>query len=545
MLRTRGRAAHCVGRCLPAILGLIVAATAACSNAEGVPSSPRHGAPGGAGGEPAVPTSLEFDPSAALKLAPSESHELRVIAQPPGVYHVDFALLGDPADASLDRSEADTDAFGRASVVLTASTSSTLFTVRASVGTAISAQAAVAVSSSGFGSIQVEPVYTGVRSVAYWVASARTGATCADLIGNPPPDGDLIAQALVNQSPRIDGVPVGRTIAVTLRAAWFAGGCVDVPAIEVDTTTQVSVTVIDRPLQLDETDLNVTLGIDKPSLEVDLIVSAIVAQADQAFLDGATNDITALLDEMAAVSNDLDFSRAREQLAWDVLLGTALGAVSSPLTSRVGKWMKLGALELIAPDTVRGRLRAAGTEPGYADLEISAIAGLDPSLLDAPSSHLVTWTAEADDTVALGITSATQPFWITLSTLFGELATQPALSDAPTATDVPSALSDVLSCDAVGQKLAGSGEAYLGCNAQCVSALCAQALERMWQRARDVSATSFDLAKLEMTATGRATVDDYAKPKGFSGSWVGTLEHGSVTAPLAGPAKGSLPPPPN
>jgi hypothetical protein len=123
---------------------------------------------GGGGGfagstqPPNAPTSLTFDPADTLKLTPGETRELELNADPPpGVYRVRFTLLGDAENASLDRSEADTDPTGRTVVRLTAPTHATLFSLRASVGQSVSASAAVSVSASGFANLAVVPNYTG------------------------------------------------------------------------------------------------------------------------------------------------------------------------------------------------------------------------------------------------------------------------------------------------------------------------------------------------------------------------------------------------
>ncbi|HOU93226.1 MAG TPA: hypothetical protein PLU22_19375, partial [Polyangiaceae bacterium] len=69
----------------------------------------------------------------ALVMAPGEAREIAVRIVPPGRHRVRFALLGDSLDASLDRTEVDTDDDGSAVVGITAPTNatSTEFRVRA------------------------------------------------------------------------------------------------------------------------------------------------------------------------------------------------------------------------------------------------------------------------------------------------------------------------------------------------------------------------------------------------------------------------------
>ena len=65
------------------------------------------------------------------------------------------------------------------------------------------------------------------------------------------------------------------------------------------------------------------------------------------------------------------------------------------------------------------------------------------------------------------------------------------------------------------------------------------------RRARDASAASYDQAVLDITATGAASVDDFARPRAFDGSWVGSLSAETLSASLGGKAVGNVPPPPN
>src|SRR5262245_60666738 len=149
------------------VLGLLALGMGACS-ASSADEALSAEATGGAPGMPsATPTSLSFEPSSTLKLAPDEVKELSIVAQPPGAYRVGFALLGDPADASLDRSEAVTSPDGRASVVLTAPSETRLFSVRASVGSEVSTQLGVSVSSAGYATVEVNPAYAGSRAPPY------------------------------------------------------------------------------------------------------------------------------------------------------------------------------------------------------------------------------------------------------------------------------------------------------------------------------------------------------------------------------------------
>jgi hypothetical protein len=76
--------------------------------------------------------------------------------------------------------------------------------------------------------------------------------------------------------------------------------------------------------------------------------------------------------------------------------------------------------------------------------------------------------------------------------------------------------------------------------------LCEAALVVLWQKARDASLTDpIGFSVVNVTASGDASVDDNARPTGFSGSWVGSLKVGTTLVPLDGPAAAFLPPPPS
>ena len=518
---------------VPAI-GLFALGTSACS-ASASDDAARATSMGPSGGAPSMPpaaSSLGFEPNEVLRLVPDEAQTLQVVAQPPGVYQVRFALLGDLADASLDRSEAVTSPDGRVNLVLTAPSKNALFSVRASIGSAISAQRDVSVSASGYATVEVNPDYAGSRSPPYWIASARTDKRCEDLVGNPPPDGVFTGQSLANRAPQIFDVPVGGPIAVTLRAAWFASGCVNLEDLEPEKTTSVTVSVKDRPLELRETNLDVLLGLDPPPALLDAFVAQTLVQTRQAFIGQAGSDVEALLDAMAI--NNPGFDAARKQQNWLLVLGIALRAGGNePLIEQINRLMSAGVAKLSARDTFRGHLMDSGNLEGHGWLTLDKVAGIDAPAAGFPRDITVSWNAEPDDRVLL----------------FAEIPVLPskllaALADAHSgAADVPSALSDT--CLLVGNTLAGNGVAYETCDATCISKLCANALKAIWQRVHDGTATPADIANLEVSASGRASIDDHALPRGFQGSWVGALTHDKLRVSVGGPAQGSSSPPTN
>lgn len=513
-------------------------------------SSVASGGSGGTGGNPTSPASLAFE-SETLTMVPGEERTVAITATPAGVYRVRFALLGDARDASLDVTEIDTGADGGASVRLTAPTQSTTFTLRATAGTTV-AQAGVSVSASGFATLQVKPQYGGKRGISYWVASVRTGTTCAQLSGKPVDDGDLKASAPFDQVPQISDVPVGPALAVTLRGGYSVAGCTDVPEVRAGEINQVTVQVADLPMKLSETDLLIDLGIEQAGpLEWTAALDGAATNASDALLDGATDDVSALLSAMAdATPTPADasaFATLQGSEDWhQVALGTLGGAgAKTALRTQMLVWMAQGTETLGGPKTFSGRLESAGMFPGKAVVELVSVAGIDaPEAGFASTNEAPTWQAEPGDSVLLGT-----KLHFSSSRLLTALAKAPAESDVPGAAGVPEALAETLGCGPLASALVAAGanpnEAHPGCNVACMRALCEDALVTLWQRVRDASLTSPQLSSIEVTATGDAVVDDQARPTAFSGKWLGSLDLGAISVPVSGSVVAVSPPPPS
>jgi hypothetical protein len=502
---------------------------------------------GGAGGGGGVngPTSIEFDASGTLTMIPGENRTLSLHANPPGVYTVRFALLGDFKDASLDKSEVDTDSSGHAEVVVTAPDAATTFSVRASINDTVSASAGVSVSASGFVSLQVFPTYDGKRTFSYWLASVRTGVTCAELAQAPLSDGDLKGSAPFGNSPMIVDVPVGPTLAVTLRGAYSVAGCQEVKNLKAGVVNATEVSVADLPMQLDDTDLQVTLGLDQPTTGFSQVFEPSAVFPANVF--GSPSDLTALLDAMSGSTADAAeqslFETARQNNAWDQALVPTLGGATQAqkaIRMLVEPWLAEGAELLAGEDLIQGSLRSSGANPGLATLKLEKLAGVPIDELGSLGENQVSWEADPDDTVLLG----TNPAILVLpSRLLGALAKAPAKDAAPTTDGVPAALSELLACGDVASTLAAAGS-YPGCTQQCLEDLCDAALVTLWESFLDSSAESWNVAKLSITATAAATVDDEAAPIAFDGTWVGAFTLGPKSAPIGGSASGAKPPPP-
>lgn len=515
--------------CVVGLLGLT-----ACGSAAN--STEALGSVGSAGAGPSGATSLTFSPTSTLTIQPGQTHLLKVVAQPAAAYQINFALLGDPKDASLNASEITASRQGVATVQLTAPTSAAAFSVRASIGTRVSAVAAVSVSLS-FGTLLVTPSYAGKRAVWQWTATARTGITCAALPGIPPPDGDLIATAAVGGTPSIADVPIGPSLAVTLRAGYYIGGCADVQLVSANGVTSVVVPVNDRPIQLSTTDLDVTLGVDGSASNWQSALQVDVQKTTNAMIGNAQNDVSALLNTMYASASDpsmaSEFQAARVTEAWDQALFSTLGGYSygaaTAIRSHAQSWLSAGAAALVGPNVFAGHLNATQFQLNQVGEVSASAAGVTNPISAA------TWSADAGDTVLL----KTKLSWMP-SKLLSALALGPAQSQEPGVTSVPQALARILSCQNVAQTLEQQSTTqnaiFPGCDTTCAETLCAKALGLMWQRAKNASAHA--PAVLDVSASGQATVDEQAEPASFSGSWMGQLSVSSTSASVSGSAAG-------
>jgi hypothetical protein len=487
------------------------------------------------GGRAPYPSTLLFVPAESLELKPKAMQQLTVQTTPPGPFRIRFGFWGDDAaDAVLDASEVESDADGVAHVTLIAPSKPSSFNVRASSESGAQGKLSVTVSATHVTSLRVQPSYTGKRTVTEWTAtvSARSGVSCNDLAGNPPPDGEHSNSAKLGAPLEIDQIPVDVDLVVTVRAGHYIGGCVNVPALSEGDGNQVLVYASDRPLNLDATDLSLSLGATDPHPAFDKLLQASASLAQDALLGSAKNDVSALLDEMRdatpAASRDA-FNIARSQNGWDSALESAFGkSAARRMRDPAQRWMTAGLLALDAPDALLGHLRPRGSGVMFTPTRVGT---LTPSSAGF-SGSLGTWSADSRDTVLLGMDLNFHP-----SRLVTALAVAPALLEFPEATSAELALSLSVDCGQVGQVLMANGVTpgsitFAGCDGSCASSLCSDALAAAWGKAQLSSGT--ELATLSLTATGSAKVGDDAQATGLTGSWVGELRVDGATAEVSG-----------
>jgi hypothetical protein len=517
---------------------------AAGDSADGVGPGGSSGAGGSVNGD--LPSSITL--AVPDVLSARAQVEVAVQVLPPASYRVRFSLPTDeeaePRDAVLDRSEATTDSSGQATVLLTAPSSEATFKVRASIGSVLAtAQIVVKMPEAATATLQVQPVPLGHRNPTTWVATVHEGETCVDVPGTPPPDGILPAFAAAGDAPELRGVKTGVPLAVVLRSGFFMGGCQTIemlPPEAAETSTVVSVGVLDRPVDLASSALSLSLGLTEPGASWAKLTSAASAAVSSG-LHGSTslNDVDALLDAMQGSlkgTSQQSFQNARLSENWDGLV-QARWASSTRLTDLVAGWLEAGTGKLIAGDKVFvGQLGATDAET--AKLSLDTVAGIDAARAGFVTDAQVSWSAGPDDTVVL----STHIYFFS-SQLVTALS-EPAVLAAHDSESVGEALATELACSTLGSDLAAAGNdallAYAGCDAACLSELCGAALAVIWQRGRD--ATALSPVQLSVTAAGAGRVGEHAELAGVSGSWVGKLITDDAEDPTGGTLTAAEPP---
>ncbi|HEX7601597.1 MAG TPA: hypothetical protein VF316_08330, partial [Polyangiaceae bacterium] len=203
---------------LPAVL---VVLSAACSGA-GSGAAP-------VGGD-AQAAALSFDVDGGV-LTATPSQEVKVgILSHGTIGSVTLSLDGDYADASLDRATTTVDGSGDGEFVLRAPSVPATFSVVA-VASGVKARLDVAVSRDGFATVRVTPDYKGKRPVPIVAASVFLQTTCADLAKLPPKDGAPLVVGTPAETLVLPKVPAGAAVAVSVRIAHYASGCVDLDAL--------------------------------------------------------------------------------------------------------------------------------------------------------------------------------------------------------------------------------------------------------------------------------------------------------------------------
>jgi hypothetical protein len=480
-------------------------------------------ADGGGGGVPGDDASIAFEAQGTLALAPGESAEITVLGTPAAPYAISFLLVGDSLDASIDQSNVVAGSDGRATVKLRAPNSATNFAVRAKIKDGPSVDLPVAVSDKGFGALLVDPVYNGQRDVGEWSAFVVSGKSCEALGETFPEDpaGALIANADASDELIIDVAPVGPTLAVFVRSKHYLWGCSDVTDLVAEETTEVEVFVKDRPIDVSDAQLDMTLSFEPDEAEW----ASVLAASETELLDGFTNGgefAPALLAAMSLASPDaLAFDTASTNGDWLTTINQHLSMNAIDLTTPIQGWAVAG-LSVQSPQ-IAGQLTAIPEEPGYAVFTLDNLGSATPEALGIPSEYVMTITVDPDDTARVGGSL----YWLPSRFVANAAAVQALASEPQGAT-----MADVLGAMAMCDQLALSG--LSGCDQTCISQLCSTALGTMWDAAADASASNATYGAIPMEASGASSFDEFANLTGFDGMWLGNILAGELSAKVSG-----------
>ena len=505
----------------------------------GAGGSGGSGATGGTAGQTARKLTLKafstdgLDVVDPARLVPSEMVRIVATATPADGPDIRFGLLdaagGSPLDATLDLVEVTPEG-GVARVVLTAPSTPTTFSVRASAVGYPTALLDFSVRRTDLAKLSVSPMCSeptapgcpgGGRTVESYVVSVWQDRTCADLPpGDPPEDGALTAMSAVDMIAPVNiTVPAGVPLAVVLRSSKFAWGCTMVDAATEGPANDVSVVMTNVPLTFDTSDLEFTLSLD--SFEP---LDAALAAPEQALLASvlgtATDDVEALLDAMAAEHMDPPaFDATRGTESWDDYLRGALGSQAIELLQRpLRAWIETGLAELHGSPGLVGELKGAPGEP-TPTLTLSSVLGLTPARSGFKPLGAPTWQAATNDSVLIGMGMQFEP-----ATLLLGAARAPALAEITDATSLAQALAKAARCDVVADTLVSHGEtadnSSGACDLACTKALCVKAVATLLATADLPSDTP---ATLDVALTAAGTVGDDAELVAFHGTWLGRL----------------------
>lgn len=447
-------------------------------------------------------------------------------------------LEGDYLDASLSHDQLTAEG-GRAAIILHAPSAPATFALRAKLRSGATARIDVAVSANGYGSVRIVSKYAGARLAPSIIGSVFLKSSCADLARLPLMDGAPMMTGTLTGPLNIPSVPAGSHVAVLVRIAHYATGCVDVDTLVPSVVRELPVTIEDLPMALDKTNLDSLFTLEPDATDRakwDAMLAQAVTKASSAFIPQGAMESTVLLDAMQAAAplgNQSQFGASRTTGTFEMKTATWLGAHLPLMTDRATTWLSAGKTEAFGNLTMH---IANGPGPGLAAIDLKTFGRLDAAASGLSTRVPFGWTADPKDIVHLSGSVYVRPTALVTSAADGH-----ARTDVVGSTNVASALGTQIDCAGLATSLVGAGVSYAGCGAACTAALCQTALSTMWKGATDASAAASEEAQIRMTASARADVGEYADPKQFSGDWVGEVSAPGATFGLKGSATAAPP----
>ncbi|XXX81139.1 hypothetical protein WMF30_20485 [Sorangium sp. So ce134] len=460
---------------------------------------------------------LAFDEPGTLQLVPGELRTVWVTGQPPAPYEVSFTLVGEAAGAWVDRTTAIADDNGRASVQLHASNLGSTFRLRAATKEGPAAELGVSVSSEGFGTLRVIPLYQGRRVAKSWTASVIAEATCEELAMAAPqaPMGALVAHGGPDDPVVVEGAPVGPSLTVALHSGRIMWGCVGERELQAGSARDVYVPVKDLPIDLAATRLNAKLTFATED-GLNAMLDEAIEQLIDAFLPAGA-EAASLLDAMhraAPSAQAAAFEAQRRERDWDAAAKAHLATLPIPLRSRCAEWARAGLAD--TPLAIDGHLSGLDNMPGSALFETTWLGSVTADTAGVPAEQLMSWTADPGDVLRLAGTLS----WVPSRYVGGAAGLGAATEMA--AESVPAALAAAAECPTLGELLGG----YAGCNSDCMATLCAGGLKLLWREGMESPETAERSGKIVINASGPAQVNSTAAPITWTADWLGTVRYG-------------------
>jgi len=479
-------------------------------------------------------TSLAFDATGPLTLAPNDTAVIDLNAM--GVPSATISLAGNYLDAFLDTDNVDLGS-GHASITLQAPSAPTTFSVIASAGPQ-TARLDVSVSATGFATVRVSVDYQGKRPVPIVAASAFLETTCAQLAGAAT-DGSPLVIGTYGEKLVIPSVPTDGRVAISVRIAHYATGCVDVTSLAPDETDDVTASVFDLPLDLADTTLETRFTFTPDTNDGATLASYyeqyVGAAILQASFPSTSTDATHLLDAMQSASTSpSQFAAARSQKSWDAAVASWIGQHAPSMHDRVVKWLQ-EASQNGAGDLI-GHVDGDPAKPIFTP---TLIGTLDATKAGISAPLPFAWSGQPNDVLSISGNVTIVP-----SQLACLAADQRAQADVPLATGVADALVTTMDCTGLGTTLAQGGYAFGACDGACAGDLCSTAMANLWSSASASLSKTSDALTLTISVAAPVTVGDAADVESYAGSWVGTFGYATTQIATKGVAKaanGTLP----
>lgn len=489
----------------------------------------------------AVPTQAEvvtltFADSAKNPIIALSRHTIDITVRPANAYHVKLALLGDSLDASLNKSAVITDDSGSTTVTLTASTTPTTFSIRALVENSLSTEFEVAVVDATTGTLTVTKEYGGTRSPKEYDLSLYSTDTCEKAVLSSTPPLQRLTVKPDDFPVKFAAVPIGTALAVRVDGDELTSGCTVVGAESGRSRLSALVTLVDRPIVLDDARLRVMLS---TTPDATILASELTKRSESllAAYQGAPHDLIALLDEMEDVALSAiqtEYVATRAASNWDTVVKTddATFGGDSVLRTQLKKWYEPTLANLASYHALELTLalKPSTQQLPYAQLE--RIAGLLPEPCSLNSAATLSRSFDSTERLSWSTELTYNP------TKLLECAIDTyAAESVPTASSTNSALATQFDCSTFASRLDArviwTNLTARTCTVDCLASLCRSAIGVMYDRAR-AAIESTSTVTLYVSATGTVTLDETARPIATAGTWLGRYTTASNTQTVAG-----------